>query len=259
MSSVKHSKLHRLITKWPRGTVAVATYLNSIGITPELLYKYKQSNWLQPLGRGAYALAGDKVDWRGALYALQRQLSLNVHVGGKTAIEMKGYAHYLSESIQTVFLYGQPGQKLPAWFKKYDWNASIVFTTTRLFPEESHEGLTEFQEKEFSIRMSVLERAALEMLYHVPGKISFEEAFLIFENLMNLRPSIVQTLLESCRQIKVKRLFLSMAAQHAHPWFAQLDQTTLDLGAGKRVIVKPGTLDPTYQITIPKTTQESWF
>ncbi|MCP4403625.1 MAG: hypothetical protein GY801_40760 [bacterium] len=37
------------------------------------------------------------VDWTGAVYALQAQLSLNVHVGGKTALEIKGYAHYLSD------------------------------------------------------------------------------------------------------------------------------------------------------------------
>ncbi len=256
MSTSKRIKLQRLVTEWCRGTVAIASYLKTLGITSELLYKYKQSQWIQPLGRGAYILSGDNVEWPGALYTLQTQLSLNVHAGGKTALEMKGYSHYLSEKIGKVFLYGSPSQKLPVWFKKYNWNTEIVFTATNLFPVDDRQGFSQFQDKEFSMRISSPERAALEMLYHVPRKVSFEEAFLIIENLISLRPVVLQQLLEACDNIKVKRLFLYIAEQHGHPWFSQLHCTTIHLGKGKRAIVKNGIFDRRYQITVPKSMKE---
>lgn len=259
MGNLKVSKLNQLVTGWRRGTVAAASYLKTLGISPELLYKYKQSRWITPIGRGAYALYGDTVEWTGALYTLQTQLSLNVHAGGKTALEMKGYAHYLSEKIHRVFLYGPTSQKLPVWFREYDWNVDIMFTTTNLFPEDCKAGFTEFRDREFSIRISSPERAAFEMLYHVPGKVTFEEAFLILENLISLRPVVVGKLLESCNNVKVKRLFMFMAEKHEHPWVAQVDLSSIDFGKGKRVIVKNGMLDKKYHITVPKETYEGVF
>ena len=79
--------------------------------------RYKKSGWIQSFGRGAYILYGDKVEWPGALYALQTQLGLYVHPGGKTALELKGYAHYLPSGKRKVFLYGTQGRVLPSWFK----------------------------------------------------------------------------------------------------------------------------------------------
>jgi hypothetical protein len=157
-----------------------------LGFGHDLLVRYKKSGWIQSFGRGAYALYGDKVEWPGAVYALQNQLSLNVHPGGKTALELKGYAHYIPAGKGKVFLYGKPGQVLPTWFRGERLGVDVVVTRTNLFPQESQEGFSELREREFSIRISSPERAAMEMLHLVPGKIGFEEAFLILENLVTL-------------------------------------------------------------------------
>lgn len=55
-----------------------------------------------------------------------------------------------------------------------------------------------------------------------------------------------------CRSVKVKRLFLFLAQKADHAWFKKLNTADLDLGKGKRMIVKNGALDKTYGITIPK-------
>ncbi len=60
---------------------------------------------------------GDKVELPGALYVLQTQLGLNVHPGGKTPLELKGYAHYLPCGKRKLFLYGTQGLVFPTWFK----------------------------------------------------------------------------------------------------------------------------------------------
>jgi hypothetical protein len=252
MDADNSTKLNRLISGWPRGTVAVSSYLKHQEFSHELLRAYRNSNWIKPVGRGAFILRGDKVDWSGALYALQTQLNLNVHAGGKTALEMKGLTHYISPQRHKVFLYGKNLQKLPAWFKKHSWNGQqIIYSATKLFPDSFDIGLTQFDYSEFFIQISAPERAAMEMLYCVPDRVTFEEAILIMENLVALRTQLVQSLLANCNFVKVKRLFMYMAELHEHPWAYQIDTSKVDFGKGKRLIVKNGILDKKHLITVP--------
>jgi len=94
------------------------------------------------------------------------------------------------------------------------------------------------------------------MLHLVPRKISFEEAFLLMENLVSLRPDLVQRLLTMCRSIKVKRLFMYMAEEHGHSWISDLDLSRIDFGKGKRMIVPNGKYDRKYLITVPRDNYE---
>ncbi|MGY4414931.1 hypothetical protein ACVWW4_006667 [Bradyrhizobium sp. LB7.1] len=52
--------------------------------------------------------------------------------------------------------------------------------------------------------------------------------------------------------MKVKRLFFWFADRHNHSWLKQIDRGKVDLGTGKRMLVKGGRLDPKYLITVPK-------
>lgn len=256
MTSYNRTKINRLISQWPRGTVASASYLKELGISQELLAWYKRSGWLESYGRGAYVLAGDKVEWTGALYALQKHLRIHVHTGGKTALELMGYGHFVPVR-QKVFLYGERGLSLPAWFEKSLQNMDFAYVKTNLFPPGYDDGLTEFKSGEFAVTISAPERAVMEMLHLVPNVVGFEESSLIMENLAGLRPELVQKLLEACRFIKVKRLFLYLAEKCSHPWFSRLDLSKLNMGKGKRLIVPHGMLDKKYQITIPRQERES--
>jgi hypothetical protein len=246
------TKINRLISQWVRGTVGAASFLNTLGFNHNLLVRYKKSGWVQSFGRGAYILSEDKVEWPGALYTLQTQLGLNVHPGGKTALELKGYAHYLPSGKRKVFLYGTQGQVLPNWFKGERLGVDISMTRTNLFPSNIKDGFSEFNETGFSIKISSPERAAMEMLHIVPGKIRFEEAFLLMENLVSLRPDMVQRLLVKCRSIKVKRLFMYMAEKQEHSWVSEIEPSRINFGKGKRMIVRKGRYDRKYCITVPK-------
>jgi hypothetical protein len=256
MTTDNRTKINKLISQWPRGTVASVSYLKEQGFSQELLVWYKRSGWLESYGRGAYVLAADKVEWTGALYALQKHLKMSVHTGGKTALELKGYGHFVPMR-QKVFLYGERGLSLPAWFKKSMQNRNFAYVKTNLFPPGYAEGLTEFKSGEFAVTISAPERAAMEMIHLVPKVVGFEEASLIMENLAGLRPELAQKLLEACRFVKVKRLFLYLAEKYSHPWFSRLDLSQLDLGKGKRLIVPHGMLDKKYQITVPRQERKS--
>lgn len=113
-------------------------------------------------------------------------------------------------------------------------------------------GLKEFDTGNFAITISSPERAILETLYQVPREQDFQEAYYLIEALVDIRPKLMQTLLEECKSIKVKRLFLFLAQQAKLPVLKKLDLKKIDLGSGKRVIVKDGKLDSDYGITYPK-------
>ena len=59
--------------------------------------------------------------------------------------------------------------------------------------------------------------------------------------------------LEECTSVKVKRLFFFFADRHQPGWLRHLDRARVDLGKGKRMLVRGGRLDPVYQITVPET------
>ena len=107
-----------------------------------------------------------------------------------------------------------------------------MYKMSRLFPEEVGDTLLDFSVGEFSMRISSPERAAMEMLYHVPSRQGFDEAERIMESLLTLRPALVQRLLETCNSVKVKRLFVYMAEKTGLPWREEIDMTKIDLGRG---------------------------
>jgi len=245
-------EIRELISQWPKGTVYTLTALKKKGYYMQLMERYRKGKWIEPVGFGAYKLYGDKIDWYGGLYALQKQLRLNIYPGGKTALELQGYAHYVSEEMHQCYLYGEKGAWLPKWFKNYNWDVNILFKTIQLFSSNPETGLTDYAHKAFSIRISAAECAIMEMLYRVPSEHGFDESYRIMENLTTLRPEVVQEHLKVCRSVKVKRLFMFMAEHAGHAWVERLDKTRLNFGSGNRQLVKNGVLDKEYRITVPK-------
>ena len=246
------TKINQLISQWPQGSLMTAPYLQKRGLSPALRRRYIDNKWLESFGHGAYKRPGDPVDWLGGIYALQTQLGMTIHPGGKTALSLKGSTHFVAAGPGDVFLFGKRGERLPRWFEDYHWPEKIIHKPITLFDGNLSACLTNYKHKELDIKIAGRELAAFEMLYHVPAKQGFMEAFSIMENLVTLRPKVVQNLLEMCRSVKVKRLFLFLAQKADLPWFTKLNTANLDLGKGKRMIVKDGALDKTYEITVPR-------
>jgi hypothetical protein len=246
------AKINQLIKEWPRGTVMTLDHLKQKGINRDLIKRYRRSGWIESVGRAAYKLAGDDLELAGGLYAVQNQLKQKIHIGARSALEMMGYAHYLGPGIRKIFMFGQPGEYLPAWFKEYDWPVDYYYTTTNLFPDNLPSSFTKSKYKDIDITISTPERAALEMLHLIPAEQGFDEASKIIESLATLRPELMQNLLENCRSIKVKRLFLYISEEENHFWFKDLNPDKINLGSGKRLVIKDGYLDKKYNITVPR-------
>jgi len=91
----------------------------------------------------------------------------------------------------------------------------------------------------------------LECLYLAPKAFDLIECYQLMEMLTTLRPKVIQELLEQCRSIRVKRLFLYLSEKAGHLWFSRLDRSRIDLGKGKRVIENGGVLVPDYELVLP--------
>lgn len=250
MSTKKGFKINQLLQSQPSGVVFLSSWLVEHGYSHDLLRKYRNSNWLTPIGSGAMIRTGEEVGYEGALYALQEQLGLSVHLGGRTALSLLGRTHYLDFNVKKIFLFCKSGSKLPTWFLDYDWGYEIEQINTSFLPSDID--LSYLEQKTFSIKISTPERAILECLYLTPKVHSFLECYELMEGLNNLRPNQVQTLLEQCNSVKVKRLFLYMAEKANHSWFNYLKTEKIDLGSGKRSLLNDGVYIPKYKITVSK-------
>jgi len=250
MNVVNESKINKLLRLQPNGVVLTSTWLHGQGYSPGLLRTYRNSNWLQSIGRGAMKRFGAKVDYFGAIHALQNQLNLSIHPAAKTALAFLGKAHYLNMGANEVCLFGFVSERLPEWFNNYDWGLGIHYFSSGFLPAEM--GLVEKEHEDFSVKISSPIRAMMECLYLAPTKQELMECFEIMQGLNNLNPAKVQELLENCTSIKVKRLFLYMASKAGHNWVKHLRTNNIDLGSGKRSLVADGAYVAEYQITVPR-------
>lgn len=228
----------------------MASWLESVGISRDLQKRYKKTGWLEAFGTGAYKRPGEEVNWQGGLYAIQQQAKLPVHVGALTALSLQGLSHFFRLSTQTVFLFSPVKTILPKWFKIHRWQYKVKHIQTSLLPDNL--GLITHQEKNFSLTISSPERAILECLYLTPEKLDLIECYHLVEGLSNIRPKVMQELLEKCSSVKVKRLFLFLANKAQHQWLAFIDKSKIDMGKGERSIIKGGVYNAAFQITIPK-------
>ena len=243
--------INQLLKSWPKGTVAVSLWLRSQGVSRQLAKVYQKSSWITPIGQGAFIRLDDKVDWAGGVYALQGQLNLPVHVGGRTALYLQGIVHFVPMGKDhPVFLFGNE-RFLPLWFREHHWNQPVKYIYTNSFSYKKN-AFTNKEMGAYAITLASRELAILEVLYLVDKEESFENAVRLMEGLNTLRPALVQELLEQCSSIKVKRLFMHLAEHFNHPWVKHLKVAKLDFGKGKRVIAQGGQFNNKYQISVPK-------
>jgi hypothetical protein len=273
MSEQRFKKLNQLERALPEGLLVDAAWMEDKGYYGSLRKKYLAAGWLEQPARGVYRRRRGELTWEQVVMSLQTLMRFSVTVGGRTALELQGFAHYLSHARHEVHLYGD--RPLPGWMNKLPIDATFAFhSRKKLFPgpgvhlpafslaerkpvdtETTLAGalrvLTWGQWK-WPLVVSTPERAVLEMLDELPGHESFHQVDALMDGLATLSPRRLQELLSQCRSIKVKRLFFFFADRHNHRWLQSIDRDEIDLGKGKRMLVKGGTLDAKYQITVPE-------
>ena len=254
------SRINKILLEWLKHDVHSLHWMTKRNVQRGLVQFHHRSGLLERIGPGIYKKGGDKADWSSIVRLLQEELGKNVHVSSRTALELGGVAHFGNVSDHpSIFLTIYDQNKLPAWLKKIDTNGEFVIKKSSLFKEAfflknrenflmKHEIITGI-----NIKASCRELAILEFIDHIDLKNSLETAENHVNMLYGARSKVIQLLLENCTSIKVKRVFLYLSEKTGNNYFKHLDLKKIDLGKGKRQIVKHNAmLDKKYMITVDK-------
>ncbi len=245
---MKVNKINQLLQNHPKGAVFLSSQMEKMGISSDLQKKYRAGGWLESIGRGAMKRTNESVHWTGGVYSLQQSAD-DIHVGGISAMDFQGSAHFLAQGDRVITLFSSTLNQLPAWFRDYNWATSIRLIHTGFLPDQV--GMTSIREGEMELIISNRVRALMECLYLVPDKFDFMEAVYLMDGLPDLSPELVEELLSTCKSVKVNRLFLFLAQLSGHSWLKYISQDKVNIGRGKRQIVKGGVLDTRFGITVP--------
>jgi hypothetical protein len=273
MGEQRYTRLNRLERDLPEGLLVDAAWLAENDYSSPLRAKYVATGRLEQPARSVYRRPRGSLSWQQVVISLQTLLGEHLTIGGRTALDFQGFAHYLAQSVHEVHLYGDAPP--PGWLAKLPLPAAFRFhNARRLFPDvpisafpvtdlnggavelkreaEAHFVVQTWGQWDWPIILSTPERALLELLDELPAHESFHQVDMLMDGLANLRPKRMQQLLVACTSVKVKRLFFFFADRHPHAWAKRLDPAAIDLGRGKRMLVRHGKLDKRYQITVPE-------
>lgn len=249
----------------PYGFVVTRSWLMERGVGRHAVDNLLKSGRLVSRRHGVYALPESRLVWQGVVSSLQR-MGFDCVVGGLTALELHGRAHYLPLGRRRMLLlHGR--DPLPSWINRMGLDERFERRgSARLLETAGPErGGAADREPFFTVdlpwgdglgtvRISTIERAFFEVLNDVPARISFEHAEQLMEDIPDASPRRFDALLRQTRSFKVKRLFFWLAEQQDHVWAKYLDPGAWNLGRGKRVLEKGGMLASRYGITVPRET-----
>ena len=208
----RHSLIKNLHATIMHGAPFDVEALAVQGVSAKQAAHYVKSGWLVRLGHGVYAYPYDTLDAPSCILLLQKK-SPGLHVGGKSALDLHGVRHNLALRKNWI-LWGERRFILPEWFTSR-FNARFVHTP--LFAWKPHslnaETISTPEGTLQNLRVSVPERAILELLSEVGTHQDLEEARNLFDGLRNLRIEILGRLLASCTSVKTIRLFLTWARE----------------------------------------------
>jgi Transcriptional regulator, AbiEi antitoxin, Type IV TA system/Transcriptional regulator, AbiEi antitoxin N-terminal domain len=268
MAEQTEGKLNRLERLLPEGLLVDSAWLSRHGYSTSLRSQYVAAGWLEQPTRQVYGRRRGSLSWQQVVISLQKLLGKNLVVGGRSALELEGFAHYLAHGKKEVHLYGP--KRPPNWLRKLPLGVQFVYhNSTRLFAPTPASATLNFSEPGpkspapdlvaqpwgqwgWQLILSSPERAVLELMDELPDRETFHQVDKLIEGLGNLSPRRLEDLLLDCRNVKVKRLFFFFADRHQHAWLRHINKNAINLGKGKRMLVRGGKLNTQYQITVPE-------
>lgn len=242
MANLKH-----LLTSTPNQMIFLSQWLEEQDISIKSIFDHKKYGWIESLGRGAYIRKGTKPEILAGVSAICTQTTFKVHLGGMYALDQfHGIRQYIRTGLQPQ-VFTSEKKPLPSWFVSTFENSYDLIKTSFL---DNETGLEEHDYLGLKIKVSSVERALLEALFI--GDISTNEVFQLFEFITVLNIKLMNELLQKCKSIRVKRLFLYLAKQTGYSWYEKVDQESIDLGTGVREIDKTGSYNKEFNIVVDK-------
>ena len=92
MSEQSEGKLKQLERLLPEGLLVDSAWLSARDYYTSLRTKYVSSGWLEQPARRVYRRPRGQLSWQQVVISLQTLLDHRLAVGGRTALELQGYA-----------------------------------------------------------------------------------------------------------------------------------------------------------------------
>ena len=245
------TKIQQILEITPHDSLLFGLWLSNRGLNARGQYSYMKSGWLDRISKGVYKVHGTKPTLMAAISSYNTQLGKHCIVGAYTALDLRGYSHYLSMGKPKAYLFTDKENRLPAWLLQDDWDMTVRYKTTSFLGDELL-GVETMSVEQHNLFVSSAERAILECLNLPDASSSLLDIYYIMESLTTLRPNLVQTLLEKCTSQKAKRLFLYMAEKANHSWFKALKTDNVQLGASRLMVTSTGKYVSRYNMTVSK-------
>lgn len=243
------TKINSLRQQTPSIGILLTSWLEKSGFSRNEVSNYLKSGWLQRITTGVYQFTGDTPSLYGALASYQKQAAMKYHVGAASALELKGFSHYITMGKPDAVVFSPVKPPLPKWLNDAELDMNLVEVSTKVIGDI---GIEQMDYQGQALTVSSPERAIMECILLSPSHYDLMDVYYLMEMLTSLRASLVQQLLENCTSVKVKRMFLYMAEKARHRWFAKLDRSRISLGSGTRSYAKNGVKIGAYDIVIPK-------
>lgn len=243
------TKINNLRRQIPSNGIMLTSWLEKSGFSRSEVYDYMKSGWLQRISTGVYQFTGDTPSLYGILASYQKQVDLEYHIGAASALELKGFSHYITMGKPTAVVFSPVKPPLPRWLNDTELDMHLVEVASKVLGTV---GIEQMDYQGQVLTVSSPERAIMECILLSPSRYDLMDVFYLTEMLTSLRFGLVQQLLENCTSVKIKRMFLYMAEKAHHRWFAKLDRSRISLGSGTRSFAKGGVKVNAYDIVIPK-------
>ena len=248
------TKINTLRQQTPSNGIMLTSWLEKSSFSRNEISNYIKSGWLQRISTGVYQFSGDTPSLYGILASYQKQANMEYHIGAVSALELKGFSHYIAMGKPTAVVFSPVRPPIPKWINETDLDMNLVEVSSKVLGTA---GIEQLGYQGQTLTVSSPERAIMECILLSPARYDLMDVYYLMEMLTSLRSSLVQRLLEDCTSVKVKRMFLYMAEKSRHRWFDKLDLSRISLGSGTRSFMKGGVKIPAYDIVIPKELADS--
>lgn len=245
------TKINNILQLQDKNSILFSSWLTKQGLSTSEISQLVVSGWLDRIAQGVYKFKGASPTLYDTIHSYNDQLGKHCYIGAGTALDLRGYYHFIPMGKQPCFLFTPKNERLPLWINTLDWDMTIQYFTTNIFGDDGL-GLENNTSVGMDLTISSPERAIMECLYLCPKYFSQMDVYYLMETLSTLRPVLVQEILEHCTSVKVKRLFMYMAERSGFQWFKSLNIPGINLGSGARIVEKNGVYNSKYQITISK-------
>ncbi len=252
MSLELQNKINQLLMSGIKNGLFFSEWLKKNGYSDQLVSRYRQSGWLTSLSKGVMYRTGDTLSAYAALYCYNVQLGKYVRIAAHSALELFGFNHYVPMG-KPILIVSSDKRGLPEWMFGDFFDRTLKPFSTKMFSKVQ---TSKVQIEGLNLLVSSPEQAFMECLLLAPTQYNYMDLYYVMEQLTSLRAEVVQDLLESAKNIRVKRMFLYMAEKAGHYWFDMLDIEKIDIGTSKLQLAEKGTYISKYKITIPKELNE---